>query len=178
MLRLKKLRFPDLLRIRQPLDATGPYPSIPTLCHGGVCPGIFGVSSGHTNYTMRHCTRASLRPSRHSVFLSWRNLPPAELWNEAVLSQSCQIAGSGGSSLTCPANRTSQTGPRLENSHQSCSDMETQCQPVPLASLPALGFPLLPEGYGGGGVGGKPQPIRASSISRQALLCLRQKAGI
>lgn len=79
-------------------------------------------------------------------------LSPAEMWNEEVLSQSCE----SGSWQVClsPAQQTEPCRharlrlPRRKNSHQPRYDLqETWCQPLPLALLLAFGFPLLLQGY-------------------------------
>lgn len=148
-----------------------PSPSI----KGRVCP--------HISPRLLWVHRSQL--ARRSGFLASGSLarsPPVPCrgveWR--VLSQAYQKAGT--LSLTCPENRALQTG------LSDCPGRKTVTSPVtgaggslslcssPPASSPSAGFPLRLQGFR---EERSHRPIRrAASVSRQALLCLRQKAGI
>ena len=167
---LEKLRPNDLPRVTQLVDEFA-FPSQP-LYQGQSLPTLFSMSPLGTQIIAFKALwlpgfreRGPLTPA------------PAEVWNGEVLSRACQQAEA--LSLTCPGNRTLQTG------LSDCPGGKTVTSPVTAAGAawPCAVRPQPPRPRLGLLSAFREErshmPIRrAASVSRQALLCLRQKAGI
>lgn len=164
----------DLARITQLLFFTrpcapipAPFPAQSSLAHFSVSAPIHWPCGGPLPRASGSFALSSL-PAHP--------LSPAEAWSDDVLSQPCQRQ----EVCLSPAQETEPAGmnvclPRWENCHQSCQDVQaTWCQPVPLASPPAVAFLSYFRAAGRR----KGSAHQGSSTSRHALLCLRQKAGI
>lgn len=143
ILPLGKLRPDDLPRVTQLLDELA-FPSQP-LYQGQSLPTLFSMSPLVTQIT---AFKALWLPGFREPRLL--TPAPAEVWNGEVLSQACQQAEA--LSLTCPGNRTLQTGlsdcpgGKTVTSLATAAGASLALCSSPPASPPSAGFPLRLQG--------------------------------